>query len=293
MAKTAMYVLYHGGCPDGFGAAWAVHRHIGDRTTGGDVKYLPQGYSNPEPKTEPAAEILILDFSYPLETMLSLHRRHNGRVTLLDHHASAQRELAGVVPNCTFNLEESGATMAWRYAASRWANNEPAPELLLYVRDRDLWQWKLHQSQEVSTAIDSYEYDFSTWNQLATPQGLAQMKKEGRNLLRAENVTLNPLLANVVMREIAGLTVPAINSPTKASELANRMLAEYPEAKFAAVWATVPGPGGIGSERERWSLRSRPDFDVSKIAARFGGGGHPQAAGFTIETRSIPLALPQ
>jgi bifunctional oligoribonuclease and PAP phosphatase NrnA len=36
-----------------------------------------------------------------------------------------------------------------------------------------------------------------------------------------------------------------------------------------------PGPGGV-----RVSLRSRGDVDVSKLAERFGGGGHRNAAGF-------------
>ena len=30
------------------------------------------------------------------------------------------------------------------------------------------------------------------------------------------------------------------------------------------------------------SLRGKGDVDVQKIAARFGGGGHPNAAGFTV-----------
>ncbi|MBU0545503.1 MAG: bifunctional oligoribonuclease/PAP phosphatase NrnA, partial [Proteobacteria bacterium] len=32
------------------------------------------------------------------------------------------------------------------------------------------------------------------------------------------------------------------------------------------------------------SLRSDGTFDVSAIASAFGGGGHPSAAGFNIET---------
>ena len=31
-----------------------------------------------------------------------------------------------------------------------------------------------------------------------------------------------------------------------------------------------------------YSLRSRGDFDVSKVAVELGGGGHHNAAGFTI-----------
>jgi phosphoesterase RecJ-like protein len=39
----------------------------------------------------------------------------------------------------------------------------------------------------------------------------------------------------------------------------------------------------IGDDRFKGSLRSRGRVDVSAIAARFGGGGHHNAAGFVAE----------
>ena len=42
----------------------------------------------------PGSRIYILDFSYPLETMLELHRQHES-VMLLDHHETARDALEG------------------------------------------------------------------------------------------------------------------------------------------------------------------------------------------------------
>ncbi len=39
------------------------------------------------------------------------------------------------------------------------------------------------------------------------------------------------------------------------------------------------------------SLRSRTDFDVSKIAVALGGGGHKNAAGATIEGKEYNKAV--
>jgi phosphoesterase RecJ-like protein len=39
----------------------------------------------------------------------------------------------------------------------------------------------------------------------------------------------------------------------------------------------------LSDSKIRVSLRGRDNIDVSKIARRFGGGGHPKASGFTIE----------
>jgi phosphoesterase RecJ-like protein len=59
---------------------------------------------------------------------------------------------------------------------------------------------------------------------------------------------------------------------------------------LASYLATVTGNVKVAAvlkEREdgttRASIRSRPGVDVASIARRFGGGGHPQAAGATIE----------
>ena len=89
-----IYVLYHAGCNDGFGAAWIAHKHLGDTQDGRRVRYLPQSYGGEPPRMGPGSRIYILDFSYPLETMLELHRQHES-VILLDHHETARDALEG------------------------------------------------------------------------------------------------------------------------------------------------------------------------------------------------------
>ncbi len=57
-----------------------------------------------------------------------------------------------------------------------------------------------------------------------------------------------------------------------SSEVAGELSEGHP---FAAVYVET-------STDIIWSLRSRGDFDVSEIAKKFGGGGHKNAAGFTV-----------
>jgi hypothetical protein len=59
-----------------------------------------------------------------------------------------------------------------------------------------------------------------------------------------------------------------------ASELGNQ-LAEQ-SGTFALIWQ-LAGDGEVKA-----SLRSKGDFDVAAIAARYGGGGHRNAAGFRL-----------
>jgi nanoRNase/pAp phosphatase (c-di-AMP/oligoRNAs hydrolase) len=52
------------------------------------------------------------------------------------------------------------------------------------------------------------------------------------------------------------------------------LLKRHPDAPFAAIYFDR------GDGKRQWSLRSREDFDVSRVARRFANGGHRQAAGF-------------
>ena len=67
--------------------------------------------------------------------------------------------LEGRMPDCHFDLERSGVTIAWEYWGSGFSTNEG--ELLArYIEDRDLWRWKLPDSREVSAALDSHPKRF-------------------------------------------------------------------------------------------------------------------------------------
>ena len=62
--------------------------------------------------------------------------------------------------------------------------------------------------------------------------------------------------------------------PSSARKSARSFLKRHPDAPFAAMYFDR------GDSVRQWSLRSRADFDVSKIARAFQNGGHRQAAGF-------------
>ena len=71
----------------------------------------------------------------------------------------------------------------------------------------------------------------------------------------------------------------AVNSPIKkfTSEVGHRLCRKNPP--FSIVWYAEKGELHV-------SLRGNGNFDVSKIAARFNGGGHRDAAGFSVPFRA-------
>lgn len=252
-------VLYHADCLDGFGAAWALWKKYPD------ARYLPVEHGLSPPSGLNNDHVVMVDFSYSREVIERL-AESTASLRILDHHVTAQASLAGL-PYAYFDMKKSGAVLAWE-----WAHPEPVPWLLQYIQDKDLWEWRLPKSREINAALDSYPFDFQVWD------GLTQdtLEIEGRAILRREDVLITKIVKESVLVEFEGETVPAVYSPVMTSQIGERLSRGYP---FCIIWHQRDG-------RRYFSLRSKPGtVDVSAIAARHGGGGHVNAAGF-----SIPLA---
>jgi oligoribonuclease NrnB/cAMP/cGMP phosphodiesterase (DHH superfamily) len=247
--------VYHGDCPDGFGAAFAAWKRFG-----GDADYVPVSHGDPPPNAT-GRHVLMADFAYDRGTTERLAEA-SASLVILDHHRSAASELAGL-PYCVFDMNRSGAVMAWQYL-----HEVPVPSLLRYVQDRDLWSNELPESEEVSAALRAHDFDFNTWDAI----DVDQLRVEGRALLRYQRRMVERIVAHATPVEILGTLVPTVNSPILQSELGDVLATGHP---FAGIWWQGSG------DAARWSLRSTPGgVDVSAIAARYGGGGHRTACGF-------------
>lgn len=102
---------------------------------------------------------------------------------------------------------------------------------------------------------------------------------QGNAILRALDKHVDGQLKNASRIKLGGHVVPCINTTYAVSELVGT-LAE--SAHFAVGWFQRQ------DGRFVYSLRSRGDFDVSDVAKAFGGGGHRNAAGFTVDSL-LPL----
>ena len=259
--------IYHGNCADGFGAAFAIWKRDGDCVT-----YYPGVYGVAPPDVT-GLDVAIVDFSYKRPVMIELASKAKS-ILVLDHHKTAQAELDGLAAECPnvtveFDMERSGAMMAWQY----FRPDRPIPMFIAYLQDRDLWTKKLHGVDEFTAALRSYPQDFNIWDKLCDngPQALIT---EGYAIQRYFRTLVEQAKKHAHMRVIAGYTVPVVNaSMFMSSEVAGELAEGQP---FAAVYVET-------ATDVIWSLRSRSDgVDVSEVAKRFGGGGHRNAAGFTV-----------
>lgn len=319
-AQPPVFVIYHADCLDGFGAAYAAWRHFGDAAT-----YRPMHHGEPWILDAIAGHALfILDFSFPpefLETMASVA----ASVTQIDHHASALKAWGDKLQasdnglrsyqhpssplRVEFDLEKSGARLAWEH----FHPGKPTPLALRHIEEQDMWRFT-PGTRPFCRALRLLPFDFPVWHQLVldTPdesapryldmlgqggaieqfyqQEIARLAQSGlRMAARLRGEPVDALQAQrhgqaiVTHENLAWLAVPgiAINANALfASELGNS-LAEQ-SGSFGLIWQ-LSGDGEVKA-----SLRSKgKTLDVSVIATRYGGGGHPNAAGFRMPAKQF------
>ena len=271
--------FHHAGCPDGFGAAWAVWRAWRD-----DARYIARGHEDSfDPRTFQGAQIVFVDIA-PSNRLLRQLGEVAEQVVVLDHHLSArdrfaadpdlERELAGGPHHVHFDLDHSGAVLAWKH----FHPSHPVPELLRYVEDQDLWRWQLPRSDQINAAIGSYPQEFEVWDELAA-RPVADLAAEGAPIARANQIEIEHTLREAHPIRLGRRRVQAVNAPKLRSSLGHELAKR--EA-FGLPWGLVYRFAG---GRVHISLYSIGDLDVSAVAAEYGGGGHRNAAGF-----SVPLA---
>lgn len=285
--------IYHGGCDDGFGAAWAVNQRWPD-----GVEYYPAGYNQPPPDVT-GRNVLIVDFSYKYDVLAEMGWKAR-RIVVLDHHKTAQAALerlpamlqcseAGMEAACRevcwtqnipeivvhFDMEKSGARLAWEFCFP----DQRVPPLISHIEDRDLWKFALVGTAELSAVLRTHPHDFDVWDRLNNSFdhfGDSALFREGSTVLRGHRKNVESFIRNRYWTEVGGVRVPVVNVPYHyASDCADAMLKAEPDAPFCASWFRR------SDGKVQWSLRSRDDrMDVSEIAKSMGGGGHRNAAGF-------------
>ena len=270
-------VIYHGGCSDGFCAAYLCWKCWGDT-----CEYIPVNYGEAPPIVD-GKDVLIVDFSYKRSVLEEMKAKANS-LMVLDHHKTAQAELANL-DYCVFDMNKSGGRLTWEYLwdqkalpvrFSTFARDFP-PRIVTFTEDRDLWKWELPDSKVINAAIRSYPYDFLVWDKFSDYQYWMNLVYEGRGILRIQELVVKQHVDKAIETEISGYRVLAVNATTMMSEIGEVLAKDRP---FGATWFDD------GKGNRIWSLRSREDgIDVSEVAKKFGGGGHKAAAGFKLEIR--------
>lgn len=269
-------VIYHAPCTDGFTAAWAAWK-----LRGNSAEYCARP-PNGNPPDVRDRHVAILDMSFPREILEKMTEEAKSLI-VLDHHKTNRDDLKGFL-NASFDMTKSGALLAWEW----FHPDEPVPELVRYVSDRDLWTFQLPNCKEVHAMLGLAEWDFKKWDETRKVLDLpntSSAKKTffslGKTLLCQISKDCESIAEKAELIHFDGVAMWATNYTGRY----NSDVAEILKTKEADD-GTVPGVVMTWFHQQSTnsficSLRSRTDeVDVSAIAKKYGGGGHVKAAGF-------------
>lgn len=274
-------VLYHGGCPDGFAAAVAAWDRFEGR---GEYVAMAHKSGGVPPPDATGRNVFVLDYAFDPEPMAELAAQAKSLV-LLDHHRRMAEKLANFECPCGilhFDTTKSGARLAWEF----FQPDRPVPLLVRAVEDRDLWAWKTPDLTGAFTAkLDTEPFDFARWSAIAKMEGpeLDAYIAEGAPMDRKFLDLAYKMLDEARPLEINGVTGLMVNAPNVFHSNVGGALADR-SGTFGAVWCFQDGLVKVG-------LRSRSEFSLIPIAESQNGGGHDQAAAFTLPIDRLPEML--
>ena len=267
MIKKPIVILYHADCPDGFGGAWAAWMKFGNQ-----AEYFAVQHQAPPPAGLRSKKIYMIDFTYPLPIVRRLIKQ-NKRVTSIDHHETA-RLATKATQHSSYALNHSGAALAWLYFHPK----KKMPVLVKHVEDQDLFHFYFPDTRRIMSYEKILPNDFKVWRKFSEDLEKKSSKKRileiGAALLILENSIVDKVAGQgAELVRFSGHITYAVNSPSFDSQLGVLLYKKRPP--MAIVW----------SRRDGWlkvSLRSDRSVDVSKIAQKYGGGGHVGSAAFRL-----------
>lgn len=303
--KKVDMVIFHAMCPDGFAAAFAAYLRLGK-----DCEYVGLTCGNKRvPENVDGKTIAILDFSFDKDTMDDLKNRAKG-VVVLDHHASAQEDLASLPDeNKVFEMKMSGATLAWDFFHGQFTK-QSCPLFFRYIEDKDIWRWAMKRSKEFSAAqelelpiprpgrVRDPDTAFRPWLQIynSGQRGLDAMLSRGSSIVAYQDSLVEAQARSARVRRLKAapeLKAFVVNATVLPSELGTALAKRGVEEGVSYVMCVKYLPGQKPGEGS-WSISLRSLFgahaaaaDVSCIAKRLGGGGHRAASGCAVQVTNL------
>lgn len=273
-----MKIISHANCADGVTAAAVVDYWARKNKGEQDITHMPMTYKTPFnvadiKKDEP---VVIVDFSLSvgaMDTLLKITKN----VVWIDHHKSALDKYENSEHKDSIkgirSIDRSGAYLAWEFFF-----DTPVPRAIELVSDHDLWTHAFEESDSFRQGMllisDGDPTNAIFWDPLFgedSEDDVNQVIDVG-NILEA-NADKYRRKAKGYEVEFEGLTFLTMN------KLGNSNLFKYIDDGTCDGLMTWMFDG----EDYIYSLygsKAGQDQDLSKIAGRYGGGGHALACGF-------------
>lgn len=299
--SSTTIVLYHKNCMDGIASAYIADQYFEFFEVSricipiqyGENIYEVIGEEN----IDQVNDLYFLDFSTDRKTLIDLASKFN-KVVIIDHHKTAEAELKNIDTEkdnieLYFNMSKSGAMLSYEYFTV-FTGIEPQKDLfgdivpetdilnisrrvIEYIQDRDIWEWKLPYSKEVSEYLKFAvkPNDINSFKNMIQNFNIDNARNIGETLNQARDKAVESKVKNYREINIVGINLVCVNLTENISEVGNELCKLT--GKPAMMYFIKEDLQVILSFR---SLDELPD--VSFLAKYFGGGGHRNACGASI-----------
>lgn len=277
-------VIAHANCPDGVVSAWCFTKcsklgsiyyyFTAERDFSKDVRMPSLKNKN----------VYIVDYAYPRDTLEKINKEAKS-IKVYDHHKTNLEELKDL-PYCVFDLDKCGAEITWNeiYKLENGLVGDvhiiPRPWFFKHIRDRDLFEWKHQDSRAFGAALQRDGLRLHVIEKYAqmTPKQQQELFARGRTILACEKAMYEAAADRAEKVTIDGLPAYALNIPIWQTECGEELYNRDPKIQIAIMYSY-----SIADDMWRFSMRAlkTSNVDLSVIAKRYGGGGHPTACGFT------------
>lgn len=271
-------------------------------------KFLPEAeligwdYGDPEPVVEQEAQLYILDLSVP-----GLMR--HPRLTWIDHHKSAIEEYSSLFKiNLPFRVMYcidgvAACRLAWQFftgfPATGFVSSLPThaayftrivnePLAVRLAGEYDIWDKRDPDAELFQHGLRSRELTADIWEMLLKDDGqpgggiVNGLLIDGRIVQYAQTRQNESVIKEIGFTfEWEGLTFLGCNASRYNSHLFTAGLKPEHDGCFGFKWTGTQWTVSL------YGVPGKPDVDLSKIAVKYGGGGHKQACGF--RTKTLPF----
>lgn len=281
-------VFYHEKCLDGFASAYTAWKKFKNKADYIPLSYNATGENILKDKKVKISdlkdkEVYFIDFCLN-ETEIKKVQKVAKKLIVIDHHIG-KKEIVESLEGSVFGEGVSGAYLAYEYFFPKIK----IPKLIKYISIGDTYSFsEKEKTREFEENILAYlatlDFDFKTFfraeKDFEEVKRLKELEKIGK-ILRTNFLKLvENQLENAKLINFEGYKVYAINaSGTFRNELGH-ILAQKTKPAFALIYRFGDGYLNV-------SLRGEGKTDLSKLAKKFDGGGHFNAAGVKIKDKKF------
>lgn len=267
------YAICHSPCHDGLASAWVAKQF--DPTI--EIFHSSRKHEWREKLAPKSGDMVYFIDICPEAKDLENFQKRSVDFLVLDHHETDMlaitkydtKNKSDLLSLCKFDMKNAGCIVAWHH----FFHDEPIPKMLEYIAIADMWGWRddndhaaiqyIRTELEPDASVEEFDALISSFDENAA-------------------IALGGMVYKRICKEVSysakhghlmsfdGTEVLAVNTSLFHSEIGHELSLNSP-SKIGVIYTYSPANDGV-----KLSFRGE---GANRLAEKYGGGGHPQAAG--------------